>query len=110
MTKNMRSRIRTLFDLKFGAPKAFALERLIAILRAVHPDGFKRTRGVADRVYREMGDLERLRLVERVGADEEAAVGGGRWKIAVGREVVEGMLMGWEISGGIGEWDLQQDE
>lgn len=57
-----------------------------------------------------MGELERLGLLERVGADDEITMGGGRWKIAVGREVVEEMLKKWEVSGGIAEWELQQDE
>ena len=109
MTKNMLGRTRTLFDLRFGAPKAFSLERLMAILRAVHPDGFKHTRSVADRVYREMGELERLRLVERVTAEDETD-GGGRWKVSVGRGVVEGMLVGWAIKGGVSEWELQGDD
>ena len=109
MTKNMLGRTRTLFDLKFGAPKAFSLERVVAILRAVHPDGFKHTRSISDRVYREMGELERLRLVERV-SDEDEVEGGGRWKIGVGREVVEVMLVSWGIKGGIGEWELQGEE
>ena len=81
----------------------------MAILRAVHPDGFKHTRSVADRVYREMGELERLRLVERVSSEDEVE-GGGRWKIGVGREVVEGMLVSWGIKGGVGEWELQGDD
>ena len=109
MTKNMLGRTRTLFDLKFGAPKAFSLERVLAVMRAVHPDGFKHTRSVADRVYREMGELERLRLVERVSAEDEVE-GGGRWKIGVGREVVQGMLEGWGVKGGIEEWELQGDD
>jgi origin recognition complex subunit 5 len=109
MTKNMLGRTRTLFDLKFGAPKGFSLERVVAILRAVHPDGFKHTRSVADRVHREMGELERLRLIERLSADDVVEEG-GRWKIAVGREVVEGMLVGWGVKGGVGEWELQGEE
>ena len=104
-SKNMLGRTRTLFDLRFGAPKAFPLERAISILRAVHPDGFKQTRSVGDRVYREMGELERLRLVDRVSAEDEVE-GGGRWKCVVGREVVEGMVKGWGITGGIQEWEL----
>ena len=81
----------------------------MAILRAVHPDGFKHTRSVADRVYGEMGELERLRLLERVSNEDEVE-GGGRWKIAVGKAVVEGMLADWGIKGGIGEWGLQGDD
>ena len=75
----------------------------------MHPDGFKHSRSVADRVYREMGELEKLRLVERVTGDEEAE-GSGRWKVCVGREVVEGMLVGWGVKGGVSEWELQGDE
>lgn len=98
MTKNMLGRTRTLFDARFGAPKAFSLERVLAVLRAVHPDGFGK-KGVADRVYREMGELERMRLVERVG-DED----GGRWRVSVGRAVVEEMGKG--VGVGVGEWEV----
>ena len=79
---------------------------MIAILRAVHPDGIANERGIGDRVYREMGELERMRLVVRVDDGEEGEAG-GRWRVGVGREVVVGMCGSWP-GVGVEEWKLQE--
>ena len=79
---------------------------MIAILRAVHPDGIANRRGIADRVYREMGELQRMRLVVRVDDGEEGEAG-GRWRVGVVREVVVGLCERWP-GVGVGEWELQE--
>jgi origin recognition complex subunit 5 len=89
-------------ELNLNLPRSFTLERLAAILRAIHPSGVSRGRTVVDRVGREVAELERLRLL--VPAD---GVGGGglggygtralgddggeerRWRVNVPRGFVE---------------------
>lgn len=99
--------MRAIFEKTSNIARPFALERVIAILRAVHPDGVANGRGIADRVYSELGELERLRLVARV--DGPGKVGAEdimeeRWRCVVGREwvvsagAVYGVgLEGWEV-------------
>ena len=97
--------MRAIFEKTSNVARPFTLERLVAILRAIHPSGV--TRGVADRVYAELGELERLRLVVRVsekGGDE-----GGleeRWRCVVGREWVGSAGRGWGLS--IEGWELPE--
>ena len=106
LTPNKLTRLRNQFSLHFGAPRSFSLERVIAILRAVHPDGIANKRGTGDRVYREMGELERMRLVVRIDDGEEGEAG-GRWRVGVGREVVVGLCERWP-GVGVEEWALQE--
>ena len=87
-------------EMNLNLPRSFTLERLIAILRAVHPAGVGRGRSVVDRVAREVAELERLRLV--VSTDGAGASGGfgtralddvggeeRRWRVNVPRGFVE---------------------
>lgn len=95
--------MRAIFEKTSNIARPFALERVIAILRAIHPDGV--ARGVADRVYSELGELERLRLVARVdGKGGAEDIMEERWKCVVGKEwvvsagAVYGVgLEGWEV-------------
>lgn len=59
--------------------------------------------GWSDRVARGMGELERLRLVRREG-DGEGDGGEGRWRVDVGREVVEELVGRRGL--GVREWEL----
>ncbi|RMZ79772.1 hypothetical protein DV738_g3206, partial [Chaetothyriales sp. CBS 135597] len=99
--QKMAARTKNVFDVKFGAPKPFAMERLLAIVRAIHPDGVARTKGVSDRIYREMGELQRLRLVTRL--DDER---GGRWRINVGREWVVDIAQAHGLT--VTEWEMEE--
>jgi origin recognition complex subunit 5 len=93
-------------DLKLNIPRPFTLERLLAIVRAIHPHGVPNQKGIADRVYRHLAELERLRLVvpaSGVGAaasydDEE------KWQVNVSREWVEDIAQRWGI--GLGEFEV----
>ena len=81
------SKSNSVLDGRAGLPKPFLLERLLAILRAIHPKGVDKGKAQADKVYRTLGELERLRLVVPVGAygdDDE------KWRINVSRGWVEG--------------------
>lgn len=96
--------MRAIFEKTSNIARAFGLERVIAILRAIHPDGIE-GRGVADRVYVELGELERLRLVVRAEKSRgDADIMEEKWKCIVGRDwVVEAGkkwgigLEGWEV-------------
>ncbi|KAK5058602.1 hypothetical protein LTR84_010865 [Exophiala bonariae] len=109
-----------------GVVKPFSVERLLAILRAVHPSGVSNTagsRGVSDRVYHELGELERLRLVVRASAGagaSSAAAGGGasgaaavddateeKWRVNVGRDWVVSMGKVWGLS--VSEYEIEGD-
>ena len=100
----MAARTKNVFDLKFGAPKSFSLERLLAILRAIHPDGIAKQKGIADKVYKEMVELERLRLVAMV--DDEEIEGGGRWRVNVSREWVVQIASRHGLS--VSEWEIEE--
>ena len=95
------------------APKSFSMERLLAIARAVHPEGVgtqvgrgrgRGGEGWSDQVARAMGELERMRLVRREDEGHDDG-GGGKWRVNVGREVVA------ELAGrhgmGVQEWELE---
>lgn len=85
------------------------MERLVAILRAVHPAGVARGRSVVDRVAKEVAELEKLRLLV------PSADGGGggygtralddavgqerRWRINVPRGFVEDLGEAYEKEG-----------
>jgi len=95
-----------LFDTKMGVARPFGLERVVAILRAVHPDGVARSKGVSDRVYRELGELERLRLVVKVGSSGGAGDDAEeRWRVNVDRGWVVDMASVWEI--GLTEYEME---
>lgn len=120
-----KSRTKSIFSAKanLGIPRPFTLERLVAILRAVHPHGIpnRPNRGVSDRVYRELGELERLRLVVRASGSASSGVsrgastsgGGGddageeKWRINVSRDWVVSMGHVWGM--GVGEYEVEQD-
>ncbi|ETN36661.1 uncharacterized protein HMPREF1541_08939 [Cyphellophora europaea CBS 101466] len=99
------------------APKAFSMERLLAVARAVHPEGVGGgmlagkgkaamgggAEGWSDRVAQAMGELERMRLVRREDDGHEDG-GGGKWRVNVGREVV--VEMSAQRGLGVQEWEL----
>lgn len=100
------------------APKGFSMERLLAIARAVHPEGVGMTQGGggsgsagrgrggegwSDQVARAMGELERMRLVRRENDGHEDG-GGGKWRVNVGREVVAELAARHGM--GVQEWEL----
>ncbi|EXJ70071.1 uncharacterized protein A1O5_07144 [Cladophialophora psammophila CBS 110553] len=111
-----KSRSKSLFaaGANLGSPRPFTLERLVAIVRAVHPHGIpsRPGRGVSDRIYRELGELERLRLVARAsgsgastGTSDDA--GDERWRVNVGREWVVSMGHIWGM--GVSEYEIDPD-
>ncbi|KAL9620281.1 MAG: hypothetical protein Q9160_005180 [Pyrenula sp. 1 TL-2023] len=74
--------------------RSFSLDRLISIVRATHPRGVQRRRGLADKVTSELAELVRLRLVNLMvgewGADE-------RLTVNVGKIWVEEVARPWNI-------------
>lgn len=95
-TKAAEKAARSLFDPKFGLARPFPLERLVAILRAVHPEGVPNRKRMSDRVYRELGEMERLRLVVRAagyGLDDADE----KWKVNVSRDWVVDIAKVWGI-------------
>jgi origin recognition complex subunit 5 len=102
------------------APKAFSLERLLAVARAVSPEiiggdvvggklkGKGRREGASvgwsDKAARTMAELERLRLVRREDEAMADEGGGGRWRVGVGREVVADLAVRWGL--GVVEWEM----
>lgn len=100
------------------APKSFGMERLLAIARAVHPEGVgnlglregrgkrrgREGEGWSDQVARAMGELERMRLVRREDDGQGEEGGGGKWKVNVGRDVVADMAGRQGL--GVQEWEL----
>ncbi|KIV86093.1 hypothetical protein PV11_01728 [Exophiala sideris] len=121
-----KSRSKSIFaaTANLGIPRSFTLERLLAILRAVHPHGIPNRPGhaVSDRVYRELGELEKLRLVVRtsgssLGASTGAAgsmVGAGnddlteeKWRVNVNRDWVVAMGHVWGM--GISEYEVESE-
>lgn len=101
--------MRAIFEKTSNIARPFTLERVIAILRAIHPDGIKMGKGIADRVYVELGELERLRLVVR--ADAKAKGGEAedimeeKWKCVVGRDWVVEAGRRWSV--GIEGWEVE---
>lgn len=123
-----KARAKSLFAANTGLTIArpFPLERLVAILRAVHPHGFPNRpgRGVSDRVYRELGELEKLRLVVRAsgsgisggtvtfGGTSTSVAGGDdpgeeKWRVNVSRDWVVDMGKVWGMT--ISEYEIDHD-
>ncbi|KAL9107161.1 MAG: hypothetical protein Q9227_007941 [Pyrenula ochraceoflavens] len=75
--------------------RSFTSDRLIAIVRAIHPYGVARKRSVADKVATELAELVRLKLV--VGGTGMDAVGEEKWMINVHRDWVEEIAKRWSI-------------
>ncbi|KAL6243524.1 hypothetical protein RBB50_009517 [Rhinocladiella similis] len=125
LTTPTKSRNKSIFSVtaNLGIPKSFTLERLLAILRAIHPHSIPNRPGtvVGDRVYRELGELEKLRLVVRTsgtGIGGLSAASGTstlaaddmteeKWRINVGREWVVSMGHVWGM--GVNEYEIEQD-
>jgi origin recognition complex subunit 5 len=104
--------MRAIFEKTSNIARSFVLERVIAILRAIHPDGIKMGKGIADRVYVELGELERLRLVVRNEGGKTAGrkidpgdVMEEKWKCTVGREWVVEMGRRWGV--GLEGWEVE---
>lgn len=100
--------MRAIFEKTSNIARPFTLERLVAILRAIHPDGIKAGKGIADRIYSELGELERLRLVVR--NDERGKIIAEdimeeRWRCLVGREWVVSAGKHWNLS--IEGWEVE---
>ena len=97
--------MRAIFEKTSNVAKPFTLERVIAILRAIHPHGID-GRGIADRVYVELGELERLRLVvrsEKSRGDEDIME--EKWKCIVGRDWVNDAGKKWAM--GLEGWEVE---
>ena len=111
-TTPTKSRTKSLFaaHADLGIPRPFTLERLAAILRIVHPHGisYRAGGGISDRIYRELGELEKLRLVVSIGI---SGAGDGaaeeKWRINVGRDWVVNMGQNWGL--GIREYEMEHD-
>lgn len=86
-----------------GVSRPFTLERLVAITRAIHPQGVPNRKSISDRVYRHLAELERLRLVisanGSAGYDDEE-----KWRVNVSREWVEDMAGEWGV--GLAEFEV----
>lgn len=127
-TTPTKSRSKSVYaaNASLGIPRPFTLERLLAILRAVHPHGISNRpgSGVSDRVYRELGELEKLRLVVRTSGSSSggtAGIAGGasgasgaaddateeKWRINVGRDWVVSLGHVWGV--GISEYEIEKD-
>lgn len=109
---------RAILDKTSSIARAFPLERLPAILRAIHPHALPNHKSTADAIYAALAELERLRLVvrvsgsrERVGEIRRVTSGAAgeelmeeKWRCSVSREFVVDIgrgyglsLEGWEI-------------
>jgi origin recognition complex subunit 5 len=103
-TKSSTSRASSTLDLKLNIPRPFTLERLLAIVRAIHPHGVPNRKGIADRVYRHLAELERLRLVVPASGGIAAYEDEEKWRVNVSREWVEDMARQWSI--GLSEFEV----
>ncbi|KIW68367.1 hypothetical protein PV04_04320 [Phialophora macrospora] len=111
-TKSPRTKSVFSAAANLGIPRPFTLVRLVAILRAIHPHGVARGRCMTDRIYRELGELDKLRLVVRasgagglVAAGEDVA--DEKWRVNVARDWVLSMGQTWGL--GVAEYELDQD-
>jgi origin recognition complex subunit 5 len=98
------SRSSSTFDLKLNIPRPFSLERLLAIVRAIHPHGVPNQKSIADRVYRHLAELERLRLVVPAGGGAGAYDDDEKWRVNVNREWIEDIGRQWGI--GLSEFEV----
>jgi origin recognition complex subunit 5 len=103
-TKSTTSRTSSTLDLKLNIPRPFTLERLLAIVRAIHPQGVPNRKGIADKVYRHLGELERLRLVVPASGGAAAYDDEEKWRVNVSREWVEDIARQWNI--GLSEFEV----
>ena len=102
--------MRAIFEKTSNVARPFTLERVIAILRAIHPDGIKTGKSAADRIYAELGELERLQLVVRAdprsaGKGEAEDIMEEKWKCIVGRDWVVEAGKCWSVS--IEGWEVE---
>lgn len=103
--------MRAIFEKTSNVARPFTLERVVAIFRAIHPDGIKSERSIADRVYAELSELERLKLVVR--SDPKAVAKGvdaedimeEKWKCIVGKAWVVEAGRFWGV--GIEGWEVE---
>ena len=121
-----KSRSKSVFaaTATLGIPRPFTLERVLAILRAVHPQGIPNRPGhvVSDRVYRELGELEKLRLVVRTSGSSLGSSAGAagnmsgagtddlteeKWRVNVSRDWVVSMGHVWGM--GISEYEIENE-
>lgn len=98
------SRASSTLDMKLNIPRPFTLERLLAIVRAIHPHGVPTRKSIADRVYRHLAELERLRLVVPASGGAAAYDEEEKWRINVGKEWVEDTARQWGI--GLSEFEI----
>ena len=103
-TKSATSRASSSLDPKLHIPRLFTLERLLAIVRAIHPQGVPNRRVIADRVYRHLAELERLRLIVPASGGAASYEEEEKWRVNVGREWVEDMARQWGI--GLSEFEV----
>lgn len=77
-TSNSTAMANSVAVLHKNVVRSFSLDRLVSIVRAIHPRGVPRRRHLADKVESELAELVRLRLVDSAvgdwGADERLAV------------------------------------
>lgn len=103
-TSAKATRTSATLDLKFNVHRPFPLERLLAIARAIHPQGVPNRKSIADRVYRHLAELERLRLVVPAGGELTAYDDEEKWRVNVSREWVEDVARQWGI--GLSEFEV----
>ena len=90
--------------MKLNIPRPFSLERLLAIVRAIHPHGVPNQRSIADRVYCHLAELERLRLVVPASGGAASYDDEEKWRVNVSREWVEDVARQWGI--GLSEFEV----
>jgi origin recognition complex subunit 5 len=99
-TPNHRTTKHRKINRKLLGPQAFPPERWLAIFHAIVPDTNSRTvvRGGGADAMAQVATLQRLGLVVRSGVGE-GELGGGKWRVGVGWEVVRGLArsVGFEM-------------
>ncbi|KAK5096290.1 hypothetical protein LTR70_003071 [Exophiala xenobiotica] len=97
--------MRAILEKTSHIARPFTLERAIAIVRAIHPDGIRDRTGIADTVYVQLGALERLRVVVRAAREEKGDIMEEQWRCVVGREWVVEAGRRWGV--GIEGWEVE---
>lgn len=111
--------MRAILEKTSSIARPFPLERLLAIIRAIHPHALPNSKPTADRIYTALAELERLRLVVRVNSARERvgeirrATGTSRveelmeekWRCGVSREFVVGVSREWGLS--LDGWEIE---